>query len=297
MRKGALQWGVPFLTIGGNSLNAENTTVSLLAYTISDRDARDKIASTQEPDKILFCKTYGEAKIIGSFFSCVYQGKLRIHLVFNELTEEFDQEECDLIADSFRASGLSHGQIWLNGDDKKLIALVDERFRLEPDSEQFFYHSVEYIMSRDCFDKRFDDTVLEARHYEEECIDQYLELLNDSMSFFIPPEDFVSQKDKYLREFKELQEKGAFEAFWKDDQLVGLYWLCGTEVDTIGVSSDFQRLGYGSMILTRAIERVFAQNPAAEYAVLYAVGWNAKAQQFYRKYGMEAMKEHKVPYR
>jgi ribosomal protein S18 acetylase RimI-like enzyme len=117
------------------------------------------------------------------------------------------------------------------------------------------------------------------------------------MSFFIPPEDFISQKDTYLLEFAELKEKDAFEAFWKDNQLVGLYWICGTEVDTIGVSCEFQRHGYGSLILTRAIEKVFAQNPAAEHAVLYAVGWNAKAQGFYRKYGMEVNKRYEVPYK
>ena len=116
------------------------------------------------------------------------------------------------------------------------------------------------------------------------------------MSFFIPPQDFVDEKDRYLHEFRQLQEKSAFEAFWKDEILIGLYWIVGTEVDTMGVSSECQRLGYGSMILTRAIENVFWQNPDAEYAVLYAVGWNSKAQNFYRKYGMKVNAEHKVPY-
>ena len=83
-----------------------------------------------------------------------------------------------------------------------------------------------------------------------------------------------------MKEFLDLKNKNAFEAFWKEDKLVGLNWLDGIEIDTMGVSSDLSRSGYGTQILTRAIDKVFQQNPEEEYALLYAVGWNAKAQNF-----------------
>jgi GNAT superfamily N-acetyltransferase len=77
---------------------------------------------------------------------------------------------------------------------------------------------------------------------------------------------------------------------------VGIYWIAGIEVDTMGVSTGFQRFGYGSLILTRAIETIFFQNPNVNYALFYCVGWNIKAQNFYKKYGMEISKQYKVPY-
>ena len=233
---------------------------------------------------------------MGSFFSCIYKGRLRLHVVFNEETTLFNDEIARLINESMANAGANYGAIWVRAKNQSIITYLGEKFTLTSDTEQFFYFSTEYVMYRKQFSKTYDTSVLDVRAYEEKHIDKYLELLNDSMSFFIPPQDFVDEKERYLLEFKQHQEKNALEAFWKDGILVGLYWIVGTEVDTMGVSSEYQRLGYGSMILTRAIENIFLQNPDAEYAVLYAVGWNAKAQNFYKKYGMNVNAEHKVPY-
>lgn len=58
------------------------------------------------------------------------------------------------------------------------------------------------------------------------------------------------------------------------------------EIDFLAVADNQQRKGYGSAILTRAIEMVF-ENTTEDYAYLYAVDWNRKGQAFYKKYGME----------
>jgi len=248
-------------------------------------------------DRILFCKTFFVNKlIVGSFFSCIYNGKLRIHSILNEETNAFNKEISELVEKSMEKSGISYGMVWVRNANKSLIAYLGNVFVITPDPEQFFYYSTEYIMYQSKFNKKFDSTVLAVKPYEEIHIDKYLHLLNDAMSFFIPPEDFVHQKSHYLKEFLNFKNKNTFEAFWKGDELVGLYWIVGTEVDTMAVSSSFQRSGYGSEILTRAIENVFLQNPETEYALLYAVGWNAKAQNFYKKYGMEINAQYKVPY-
>jgi len=247
-------------------------------------------------DKILICKTFFIEKLVGSFFSCIYNGKLRIHVVFNEHVDLFNDEICNLIQESMETAGIYHGMIWFRRATHSIISHVSDKYTLTADSEEFFYYSTEYIMRRNRFNKSFDNTVLDAKPYEEIHIDKYLDLLNDSMSFFIPPHDFYSEKTRYLKEFMELKNKNAFETFWKDEKLVGLYWIAGIEIDTMGVSSEFQRYGYGSMILSRAIEKIFHQQPNAEYAFLYCVGWNAKAQNFYKRYGMEINKQHRVPY-
>jgi ribosomal protein S18 acetylase RimI-like enzyme len=194
-------------------------------------------------------------------------------------------------------AGTSSGMVWVRTDKKTLTAYLGKHFGLTPDPEEFFYYSSEYVMPRSKFNQIFDGSLLTVKPYEESHIDSYLSVLADSMSFFMPPQDFFLEKPQYLKDFSELRDKSAFEAFWKNDELVGLYWLDGIEVDTMGVSSNFQRSGYGSAILTRAIEKVFQQNPEADHALLYCVGWNAKAQNFYKKYGMELSKIHKVPYK
>ena len=268
----------------------------LIAYQIAVKEITNENNDKSKEDRIIMCKTFVTTKIIGSFFSCIYKERLRLHVVFNEETTMFNDEIAELINQSMVNAGVDNGAIWVRAANQSIITYLDGTFNLTSDSEQFFYHSTEYIMYQNQFNKTYDKNAFDVKPYEEKHIDKYLELLNDSMSFFIPPQDFADEKEKYLKEFSELRGKNAFEAFWKGGILVGLYWINGTEVDTMGVSSEYQRLGYGSMILTRAIENVFLQNPDAEYAVLYAVGWNAKAQNFYRKYGMKVNAEHKVPY-
>ena len=268
----------------------------LIAFDIADKEHVYSIDNGNAIDRIIICKTFFADRLIGSFFSCVYNGKLRIHLVFNAETSLFNGEISELIKCSMKIAGMGCGTIWFRKTTQELIGHVSSEFILTPLMEEFYYHSTEYIMRREAFCKKFDNAVLDVRPYEEKFVDQYLHLLNDAMSFFVPPSDFVGEKERYLQAFLNLQKKNAFEAFWKDGELVGLYWLEGIEVDTIGVATKHQRFGYGAMILTRAIETIFRQNTETEIALLYCVGWNAKAQNFYKSYGMEMRNQHKVPY-
>jgi len=275
-------------------LNNNNPVLSAFRIANSKAVAGAYVDTT---NKIIFCKTFFENGLVaGSFFSCIYNGQLRIHAVLNTETIAFDIEIFELIEKSMETTRLYEGVIWVRTTSKNLISSLGTKFYLTPDSEEFFYYSSEYIMRRSMFNKKFDNNTLTAKPYDETHIDMYLEVLSDSMSFFIPPEDFFLAKSNYLQEFQDYKDKNAFEAFWKDDELVGLYWINGIEVDTMGVSSKFQRSGYGAAILTRAIEVVFQQNSDAEYAMLYCVGWNTKAQNFYKKYSMELKAIHKVPY-
>lgn len=122
--------------------------------------------------------------------------------------------------------------------------------------------------------------------YEDEHIDRYLNLLDETMDFCIPPSVYIKNKIIYRKKFIKLKEKNSFEAFWTDNELIGLYWRSNAEINTMAVSAKYQRKGYGSLILSRAIECVF-KNTSNEYAYLYCVDWNEKGQKFYKKNGME----------
>ena len=277
-------------------MKSKNTETSFISFFITSKEDSKKNEVASGIDKILSCETFYCKNLVGSFFSCIYNGKLRIHLVFNEDTDSFDEHIFQLITQSMKESNVTKGKIWFSNKNDRLISVIGDIFRMEPDTEKFYYHSTEYIVRRENFNRKYDYTILKSRPYEEKHINAYLELLNDAMSFFIPPEDFIGKKEKYIQDFRKFNKEHTFEAFWKDSKLIGLFWLNGNEIDTMGVASDFQRNGYGSLILTRAVEMVFQQNPDTAYAVLYAVGWNAKAQNFYRKYGMEVNGQYKVPY-
>jgi ribosomal protein S18 acetylase RimI-like enzyme len=106
------------------------------------------------------------------------------------------------------------------------------------------------------------------------------------MDFASPPANYKINKEQNMKLFSERAENNSFEAFWMDDKLIGLYWRKNAEIDTLAVSVKHQRKGYGSAILTRAIEMTFA-NTSADFVYLYAVDWNPKGQSFYKKYGME----------
>lgn len=245
-------------------------------------------------DRILIAKQFYEDTIVGSFFSCIYRGALRVHIVFDEDTEDYIASIAGLLDRTLKEVNLP-GKIWTGNGNHKIMAFLKSRYSVFSDAQVFHYESSEYRMAKGKFHPAALPGDLEARTYEEQHTDAYLQLLNDAMRFFIPPHDFVAKKQEHCEDFRRLQSSGAFQAFWEKGMLAGLYWLEGNEVDTIAVSPHLQRRGYGHALLTQAIQRVF-ETTDADFAVLYCVGWNSAAQAFYQKFGMELHTMHLVRY-
>lgn len=246
-------------------------------------------------DRIIKIQQFFTEYVYGSFFSCIYKGKLRIHIVFSEDSSDYNAKILELIKETIEISNISSGKVWICNYNRKIINYLQDKLSMKRNAEPFRYESLELIMPREKFAYRFDETLLEARPYQRERIDEYLELLTTSMSFKIPPFHYGLAKDTYMKEFEILSEKHAFEAFWLNQELVGLYWLEDTEIDHLAVATKYQHLGYGQQILSRAIE-VILQNKEADCAWLLVVGWNIKAFNFYKKYGMEEKNVYYVPY-
>lgn len=228
-----------------------------IAYKFKLGEQRNTGINTLCKDEIIKIQLFSTAELFGSYFSCIYKGKLRIHVVFSGDSSDFNEEiEC-LIQETIKISNILEGKIWISSENGKMIEYLNKRLNIEHDSESFFYESYQLIMPKEKFIYKFDKTILDARPYEEEHIDEYLLMLYNSMSFKIPPYNYIQEKEKFLTEFRRLREINAFEAFWKNEDLVGLYWLEGTEIDHLAVSEKYQRSGYGKQILTKAIETVF----------------------------------------
>lgn len=277
-------------------METKDTSPAFVAYRISGAQSANPADFKCLDERILICELFGDGRLAGSFFSCVYQGALRIHIVLRDDNDCYNDELNALIYQSMRGAGVGCGKVWFKAGNLRAIASVGREFALVADDEPFFYDSTEYIMRRELFHPAPMDVSLEARPYEAQHMDRYLDLLHSAMAFKIPPHDYIGEKARYMQSFEHMSGEGAFQAFWLDGELVGLYWLEGTEIDHLAVSPHWQRAGYGAMMLTHAIQTVLCLNPSADHAVLYCVGWNHKAQRFYRKYGMEVNAHYRVPY-
>ena len=217
----------------------------------------------------------------GIFFACLYENGLRMHIAFEEDTGAFNEELASLVRSSLKKTGKTSCVLWLWNGNRKIIAYLKEAFHITTERD---YASIEFIMRRENF-RPLPNETLEIRPYEKKRLFAYLSMLDRSMTFSEAPNYRLNAIDN-AKGFAKYAKNNAFEAFWKDGELVGVYWRKGAEINTIAVADKHQRKGYGTIILTRAIEMAF-QRTDAPYAYLYAVDWNAKGQSFYRKYGME----------
>lgn len=246
-------------------------------------------------DRIIVNRLLGEDAVAGCFFSGIYQGRLRVHIVLEEDTAAYHPVIAALLAETRAVSGGLPGTIWVGNHNRRVMDFLVGQYGAVADPEVFHYDSVEYRMPRDGFARPAPHALLAGRPFERRHLDAYLRLLTDSMRFKIPPHDYRARRAHYLAEFERLDGARAFEAFWLGETLIGLYWLEGIEIDHLAVSTAHQRQGFGRAILYSAIARVF-DTCDTDHALLYAVGWNSQAQAFYLGCGMQAHARYRVRY-
>lgn len=251
-----------------------------------DSGCKNILLETVNTEAQVEVKLFGDGKIIGVFYAAVAYERFWIAISFDSDTARFNHELAALVENSFKKSGFASCMIWVRNSNGQIIEYLKKRFGTRPDCGPYYYASTEFIMRREAFGKTRGGPELDILPYNEKHMDDYLSLLDGAMAFVSPPPDFAGNKEHYLKRFAALAADNSFEAFWKNGELVGLYWREGAEIDVLAVAAGHQRKGYGSVILTRVVEMAFA-NTTDDYAYLYAVDWNPKGQAFYRKYGME----------
>ena len=239
-------------------------------------------------------KLFYDDKMRGVFFSYTYNGMLRVYVTLENDTGIFNDEIAPLLQSSINKCNCSTGLLWVRKKTPKIIAFLENEFQITPSDELFFYESTTFVMHRDKFPKKYDNGILEIRQYEDSFLDECLQLFNEVMLFKMPPHFYLDEREHYFEQLRFNKENVVFETFWKDNELIGLYWLCDEEIDVIAVSSNHQRKGYGSLILTRAIEMAF-QTSSKDCVWLIASNFNEKARSFYSKYGMEAQEQNRIP--
>jgi GNAT superfamily N-acetyltransferase len=261
-------------------------TVLYIGYI--DSGEKSIFLDTVSTENQIFSKHFHhENKLVGIFYSCIAYGTLRLHISFDidHSTDKFNEDIASCVIQSLEKSGMTSCLIWVRNENRKVINFLKEEFRIPPEGK-YYYASMEFIMRRVNFNKFLNTSILEIRPYEEKHIDKYLTMLDNSMTYISPPPNYLNKKEHYLHHFDELKKNNSFESFWRDDKLIGLYWRKKAEIEVFAVDIDHQRKGFGTIMLTQAIEKIFKYT-TEDYVYLYAVDWNEKGQSFYRKYGME----------
>lgn len=119
--------------------------------------------------------------------------------------------------------------------------------------------------------------------FETGLMQDYCRLLDEAFSFQRPP----GTPEGTLAYLKDLAGQEhfieSFRAFWREDTLIGFYWLKENEVDKLVVSPACQGQGHGVTLLTHALTEIFKRYEEARLTCLLQ---NERGLAFYHKYGM-----------
>ena len=233
-------------------------------------------------------------KARGVFYSYTYHGILRVYITLDEDSDIYNNQISALLKSSIEKSNCASGLLFVRKKTPKIIAFLRNEFEITPSEELFFYESKKFAINREQFNKKYDDSILELKQYEDSQLDDCLRLLDESLLFCMPPTFHMDDRSHHLEQFRFYRDYLTIETFWKDKELVGFYTNVKNEVDLIAVSPKFQRMGYGANILTRAISKIFEKTDS-DVAWLIASCYNEKACSFYTKYGMEVHGEYRIP--
>ena len=226
----------------------------------------------------------------GVYFSCRSEGRILILISFEQDSDKYNDELTKLVQSTASKAGGTNIMVYMYKRNKKIVEHIIDTFKIPPKFGGFHYKSLEFIMRRENFNKAYIHKNLDFRPYEPAQIDTYLEMLDESMDFGGGTPNYRESKEYLAQDFAAYAKDDRFEALWIDNALAGVYWRNGAdaEIDTLAVSPKFQGKGYGSDLLTRAIEKGFATTDA-DFAFLYSVDWNTQGQAFYERYGMEIL--------
>jgi hypothetical protein len=160
-----------------------NTELDFIGYSFHIKELYSTSENTYPTkDRIIRIQLFSTVDIFGQYYSCIYKGKLRIHIVFNKDTNDYNDEITKLMKETLVQTNINEGKMWISNQNSNIVDHLQKEFHITLDSELFLYHSHELIMPRHKFQYKFDDTTLEIKPYQEEYIDKYLLLLYNAMS-------------------------------------------------------------------------------------------------------------------
>jgi len=235
----------------------------------------------KKPNSVIdygFARFFDDGENCGVFASMIYYGIFRVFIAFEKDTDKYSNELAEFINLVKEENSGWSPNVYFIADQTKLI----EKMRQTMKFNSGFYASNEFVMDKENFKGFINDKNLEIKPFETDKIGDYALLLDKAMTF--ASTNFQGDKKGLAERIRE----NAFSAFYKNNELVGLYWLNNDfyTIDIIAVAPEHQRKGYGSIILSHAIDNVLNVQKSHAMAKLYCVDWNEKGLAFYKKFGM-----------
>jgi ribosomal protein S18 acetylase RimI-like enzyme len=222
----------------------------------------------------------------GTFCTCIFAGKLRIHIGFNtDMPEELSEELLTLIENS-RKRVNTFTSIWYVPSNHKLDSFLFSMLPWQAKGHKTHELTVmrEDFENIDCvLPKDIVIIPFEEKYLERTCtmLDLSLAHTFDNPTIGL----FVNNRDNLKREWTEKARSGECCLMIEDNQVLGAYILKGAEIDFLAIAIDKQGKGLGKQLLRHAIKHILSSSEDSPY--LYCIDRNPKALHFYMREGMK----------
>ena len=220
----------------------------------------------------------------GALLACVYDGKLRFTVAFEDDLPECAGQETGTLLKTLVDGEALDAILWCRNENAKLRAAVEAMFRVKPN-----YESREMSVSKAEFAVWKAPRLpagIEIAGYDPARLTDYLLLLERAMAHMIAPgaTPFLDGREHFSREFPECAAQNRFHALWAADALAGVCFSGGGEIDTLALDEAYRRRGAGYALLHAALAGAFGNRNGD--MCLYVVDQNTNALGFYRHTGM-----------
>lgn len=220
----------------------------------------------------------------GALFGCVYAGKLRFTIAFEDDLPEGAEEETEQLLGALVAKEPLDAVIWCRNENARLRRAIEAMFQVKPN-----YESREMSVSKAEFADWKPPRLpkpMRIEGYDPNLLGDYLQLLERAMAHLIPPgtTPYLDARDYYEREFAKIAPENRFHALWADGALAGVCFSWGGEVSTLALDAAHRRRGAGYALLHAGIAGAFGNRDGD--LCLYVVDQNPDALGFYRHVSM-----------
>ena len=229
---------------------------------------------------------YSRKDIFGTFSSCIYGGKLRIHIGFNtDMPDELSNELLSLIENA-RHKINTFTSIWYLPKNEKLQRFLYNNLPWKANGHK----THELTAHREGFEDM--DCVLPPGitiiPFEEKYIINTCSMLDKSLAHtFDDPNKgiFLNNRNNIMNEWVEKAKAGECCIMIENNNVVGAYVLKGAEIDFLAIAVDKQGNGLGKQLVRHAINHILSSSDELPY--LYCIDRNSNALRFYLRQAMK----------
>ena len=223
--------------------------------------------------------------IYGTYCSCIYNGKLRIHIGFNkDLPDDLKEHLLSLIKKA-RDGINSFTSIWYMPENQKLEKFLFHDFPWEArghKTHEFTAYPDDFSHIDVALSPNITIIPFEEKYTAETCsmLDKSLAHTFDDPSKGV----FVPNQDSVCKDWVEKSKVSDCCIMLEKNDVVGAYILKGAEIDFIAIAVEKQGQGLGKQLLLRAIKHILSKSKDNPF--LYCIDKNVNAIRFYLREGM-----------